>query len=304
MADYSAEYKERWASLKVADYLRRLVPRAAERKEVCRFLSASIRAAAQAAPSRWGLTRKAEAIRLNVGPAEAALVADGYLLLMLDRATVKSSGAARSVAALPKSGAKDYRSVPGSVYVQVEYENAAQLRDTLRLLWTAHEKHVFGAGALGLNGATRKGHDPLLVEQVAAEAGETLPQPAYVTVSRPTSLEDNRPRDTPHLIPEGAPSKTIQTARERNSEARRLCIAHYGARCSVCGIAFEEVSGPIAAGCIHVPHLVELAEGRRATDPIRDLRPVCPNCHLVIHLTTPAMAIEAAQKLVSSQKDV
>lgn len=304
MADYSAEYLRRWASPDAQDYLTRLLPGAAKRREVCRFLGASIRCADQADSSRWGATRLADAIRLNVGPAEAALVTSDYLLVMLKRASIRSSGLAKRVADLPQSGPAAYPSVSGSVYVTVAYESVTYLRDILQALWASHEQHVLGAVTRGLNGATRKGHDPLLVEQLAAEAGRPLPQPSYVSVERPKSVGAGGERGGKDRFLEGAPSEIVQTARERNAEARRTCLRHYGTRCTVCGVDFEEAYGPIARGCIHVHHLAELAGGRRATDPIRDLRPVCPNCHLVIHLRSPAMSIEAVQELLKNRRDV
>jgi 5-methylcytosine-specific restriction protein A len=33
-------------------------------------------------------------------------------------------------------------------------------------------------------------------------------------------------------------------------------------------------------------------------DPIRDLRPVCPNCHAMIHRRIPAYSIEELKKML------
>lgn len=33
-------------------------------------------------------------------------------------------------------------------------------------------------------------------------------------------------------------------------------------------------------------------------DPIKDLRPVCPNCHAVIHLREPAFSIEEVKAML------
>jgi|ERR1700734_3962751 len=47
-------------------------------------------------------------------------------------------------------------------------------------------------------------------------------------------------------------------------------------------------------GFIHVHHLRQLSDIRKEylVDPIKDLRPVCPNCHAVLHLRNPAYSIE------------
>jgi putative restriction endonuclease len=85
---------------------------------------------------------------------------------------------------------------------------------------------------------------------------------------------------------EGSICRVVVNAYERNPVARARCIAHYGAKCVVCNFDFGATYGPLADGFIHVHHLKPLCEIGTAyeVDPIADLRPVCPNCHAVIHL--------------------
>ena len=87
---------------------------------------------------------------------------------------------------------------------------------------------------------------------------------------------------------------------ERSGAARRDCIEHYGARCQACGLAFEDMYGEIGAGFIHVHHLVPVGalEGEYEIDPIKDLRPVCPNCHAMIHKTDPPLGIDELKALI------
>lgn len=88
---------------------------------------------------------------------------------------------------------------------------------------------------------------------------------------------------------EGA-GKTVTVNRyERDDDARAACIAHYGARCQVCDLVFSQRYSGLGDGFIHVHHLVPLYEIGRAyrVDPIRDLRPVCPNCHAMLHTRRP-----------------
>jgi 5-methylcytosine-specific restriction enzyme A len=93
---------------------------------------------------------------------------------------------------------------------------------------------------------------------------------------------------------EGASRRILVNAYERNSEAREICIAHYGAICYICGFDFEAVYGEIGKGYIHVHHLQQLSEigDEYLVDPVRDLRPVCPNCHAIIHQRKSAYSIE------------
>ena len=73
----------------------------------------------------------------------------------------------------------------------------------------------------------------------------------------------------------------------RNSQARIDCLALKGHRCIVCEQDLEEKYG--VPGIIHVHHLKPLYEslGDREVDPVKDLVPVCPNCHAVIHSKGP-----------------
>lgn len=99
---------------------------------------------------------------------------------------------------------------------------------------------------------------------------------------------------TEETIVEGA-SFTVQVnAFERNPVARQKCIAHYGTSCVVCGFKFGAVYGSSAEGYIHVHHLKPLASigEEYVIDPIKDLRPVCANCHAVIHLRPHPYSIE------------
>jgi hypothetical protein len=87
---------------------------------------------------------------------------------------------------------------------------------------------------------------------------------------------------------------------ERNPDARRLCIEYYGASCCVCGFNFEEQFGSVAQGFIHVHHLKPLSDIQEEyqVNPITDLRPVCPNCHAMIHLGGKTRSIEEVKSLL------
>jgi 5-methylcytosine-specific restriction protein A len=95
-------------------------------------------------------------------------------------------------------------------------------------------------------------------------------------------------------IYEGAVRKVTVNAYERNPEARRQCISHYGAKCSICGFDFFEVYGEVGKEFIHVHHLRQISEIGETykIDPVKDLRPVCPNCHAILHKQKPSYTID------------
>lgn len=72
---------------------------------------------------------------------------------------------------------------------------------------------------------------------------------------------------------------------ERSRGAREVCIAAHGAVCSICGFDFGKAYGPHFNGIIQVHHIVPLSvvDSERDVDPVVDLIPVCPNCHVALH---------------------
>ena len=108
---------------------------------------------------------------------------------------------------------------------------------------------------------------------------------------------------TPAKFIEGATREVAVNAYERNPRARKACVDHYGFNCAVCGFNFATFYGEIGEGFVHVHHLKDLATigGEYEVDPIEDLRPVCPNCHAMLHTDTPAISIENLRAIVERQ---
>lgn len=109
--------------------------------------------------------------------------------------------------------------------------------------------------------------------------------------------------DDPKKYYEGAVRAISVNAFERNSLARSKCIERYGYTCSVCNFNFEEAYGDIGAGFIHVHHLTPLAkvDTRYSVDPVQDLRPVCPNCHAMIHKRMPPYSVEEMKQILNNK---
>jgi len=97
---------------------------------------------------------------------------------------------------------------------------------------------------------------------------------------------------------EGAVRRITVNAYERDPRARADCIAHYGTNCCICDFNFSSAFGDIGEGFIHVHHLKQLSDigEKYSVDPVADLRPVCPNCHAVVHRRSPPYTIEEIKK--------
>jgi len=104
----------------------------------------------------------------------------------------------------------------------------------------------------------------------------------------------------PALYFEGASRTVTVNAYERDPRARKACIEHYGDKCVVCGFDFAAAYGELGKGFIHVHHVVSLAEIGESyiVDPVRDLRPVCPNCHAMLHRRADVLPVKELQRIV------
>jgi len=104
---------------------------------------------------------------------------------------------------------------------------------------------------------------------------------------------------------EGHAYKILVNKYERNLLARQKCIEIHGYTCKVCEKNLEEVYGEVAKEFIHVHHLIPLSEIKEdyQVDPFKDLIPVCPNCHAMLHRKVDGelLSIELLKKRLINQ---
>jgi 5-methylcytosine-specific restriction protein A len=88
---------------------------------------------------------------------------------------------------------------------------------------------------------------------------------------------------------EGTIHEVVMNRYERSAKARAACLAANGYRCIVCGMDFETTYGEIGHNFIHVHHIVPISSigEEYMIDGVRDLVPVCPNCHNMLHRKEP-----------------
>lgn len=111
---------------------------------------------------------------------------------------------------------------------------------------------------------------------------------------------DELPIDALEELTEGIKRTVIINSYERNPKARQLCVEYWGFSCSVCEIDFEKLYGEIGKGFIHVHHLIPVSQIGKLyqINPIKDLRPVCPNCHSMLHKQNPPLKIEELKNMI------
>jgi predicted HNH restriction endonuclease len=104
------------------------------------------------------------------------------------------------------------------------------------------------------------------------------------------------------VLIEGGKMQFTVDAYERNWKARQACIVFHGTACAICGFDFSKVYGEIAKDFIHVHHFkaISAQDGPYEVDPQKDLVPVCPNCHSVLHMKTPCYELNEVKSLLGS----
>jgi 5-methylcytosine-specific restriction enzyme A len=95
-------------------------------------------------------------------------------------------------------------------------------------------------------------------------------------------------------LSEGKPKTITINTYDRSPRARQECLQHHGTSCFICGFNFEEKYGEMGKGFIHVHHLRPVADVGQEykINPVRDLRPVCANCHAMLHKRRPPYGIK------------
>jgi 5-methylcytosine-specific restriction enzyme A len=106
--------------------------------------------------------------------------------------------------------------------------------------------------------------------------------------------------DPERLMLEGGEYSVTQTRYERDPKTRNKSLAIHGYQCYICKFDFEKKYGELGKGFIHVHHITPLAERGKSspTDPEKDLIPVCPNCHAMLHRTKEVMAPDTLKEII------
>jgi predicted HNH restriction endonuclease len=97
--------------------------------------------------------------------------------------------------------------------------------------------------------------------------------------------------DEEQTTPEYAVRQVLVNKYERDSVNRKKCIEHYTnnptrpIKCLVCDFNFELIYGERGRDFIHIHHTIPMRELKNDynINPVKDLIPVCCNCHAMLH---------------------
>ena len=103
---------------------------------------------------------------------------------------------------------------------------------------------------------------------------------------------------------EGAKLKITINKYERDQKARNECIKIHGYSCKICNFNFEKTFGLLGNKYIHVHHLTPISEigENYILNPGKDLVPVCPNCHAMLHKSENPADIEKLKQMLVQGK--
>lgn len=140
-------------------------------------------------------------------------------------------------------------------------------------------------------------HEPLVSAYLSEVLQRTMPFRPSVQIPEELPLSGR--------YWEGEGTHLVVNRFERDRAAREECLRRQGGNCVVCDMSFGQRYGSQMEGLIHVHHLVPLSEIREgySPDPSRDLVPVCPNCHLVIHARGATRTIEEVRAMLMRGSD-
>lgn len=99
---------------------------------------------------------------------------------------------------------------------------------------------------------------------------------------------------------EGTPQEIKSIRYERNPINRELCLHMKGHSCAVCGMNFFDTYGIIGKDFIEVHHTTPVSEMDEnfVLDIERDLVPLCPNCHSMVHRKKPPYSIHEMKMIM------
>ncbi len=103
-----------------------------------------------------------------------------------------------------------------------------------------------------------------------------------------------------HLhVSEGHLTLRTATKAARSQALRKLALKMHGSICTACGLDFRSKYKAVKRDCIELHHVVPISDGVRK-NTIKNLIPLCPNCHRVAHTTQPPLSLSAIRRMLQT----
>ncbi len=287
----------------------------AMRREILQCLLDSIAFVDQTAPDAWAVTLQGNGFRLNVGQVEALTCDAGWpfppyeggaiAMRVLTHGALPDDVLAWSGDGNPSLqlgiAPASYKSIPAPKHiVKLAAKQPGSIRPCYEKLMRAHESYLSSAlqtptGKIRSGTPFKRTHSEDLVAYAKAVCGT----PFVSHIAEVAAEQDGSVAE----YFEGRPIAIQTTRYERDQAARRACLNHHGYSCAACGFNFGAVYGAVAEHYVQVHHVRPLAAqgSTGATDPVKDLIPLCANCHAVAHFRNPPYTVEEIRKFVHKE---
>lgn len=281
-----------------------------KRRTLCLSLFAeAISNAHECGPDKWTVHLKRNRFRLIAGSLIIFTVEPRTIWVALDRQQLEESVEHQLLLEQTNSWRWDNSDYPE--YTRVPSQNGYYVPDSDHLqMWPIVRKLHFtfvmrvAEKFQWLNVRSQSGYTPAVLELLRRELNQPIPEPGIVRPSSEIDFPLPEEISDGEFLYEGARKRISVNAYERSPLARRVCLEWYGTRCAACEQELSEIYGTVADGLIHVHHLKALSDvgSGYEVDPVADLRPVCPNCHAVIHRRSPPYTIEEVKRFLDQAR--
>lgn len=288
----------------ISHIIESLVPKSDQRLHFLSVLLDSINQANSWGSQKWGIhcVSAEEKIRLLVGSFIVLTIGKGRIWMALDDNLLRSKDVLLKLSTSvhwqwDNDDYPEYKKIPSKNGYYSPQNSGFEFWQEIKAL---HFEFINKAAKRNscLLVPSQSKHQPAILTYVERELRQYVPKPCYDTIGFITANEIDE--TAPYY--EGAKIQILVNAYERDEKARQKCLDHFGFNCFVCGFSFEKMYGEIGKGFIHVHHLKPLSEIGIGyiPNPIKDLVPVCPNCHAMLHRRKPPFSIQELQDEMKS----
>jgi hypothetical protein len=168
------DYSYRYEREKAHALLRKLVPDAGARATIARLICDAASTASDSAPNSWVLRADPTELFLNVGQVAVVMVWRGALGLVTTQLGRRPSGL--SYYRSPRGRSVYDAVLTPSSHLELPHEGLTKLSTTVRKQMRAF---VRAAAADKTRSPWKRAHSPAVLDELAAEAGVEVSQPAY-----------------------------------------------------------------------------------------------------------------------------
>lgn len=121
------------------------------------------------------------------------------------------------------------------------------------------------------------------------------------TLLSKTELEQtNISESNQNYFDEGFKKTIVKEITTRSKKVVLEAKSKHGTICAVCEFDFGKKYGPHGLGFIEMHHLNPIKNGERKTT-VNDLRPVCANCHRMLHKGDRLLSLEELTQIIKKQ---